>query len=215
VKGRGLLSIPTVTDSGGLPVTDRYEIDTNLLSSWTDLARAFQKWRVRELRFNFVSCQGTNLAGLVAMAVMPDPDAATASTLDYLMGNQHSVVGPHYSCPSLLYVPRRSTNWLYTQDILADEDRLEMPGDFFLQSSLWTSVQTPGRVYVDYWVEFTEVTNVNASLTKQLSVGVKKDKDQSHSTKFPATPTSESPRTRASLRDEIKGLITEFNLAPP
>lgn len=215
VKGRGLLTFPSSTDGAGLPVTNRYEIDTSLFASWSDLALCFQKWRIRELRFNFVSQQGTNLPGLIAMCVLPDPDCATPTSIDVVVSNQHSAVGPHYSCPSLRYVPRNNTNWLFTSDILADEDRLEMPGDFIFQSSSWTSVQAPGRVYVDYWVEFTEVTNTLAGLSRQRTIRDKTNKSEIPLASLsPSARSNESPRTREDLRSEILGLVDKFKLTP-
>jgi len=161
-----MLAVPSATSATGLPVVDRYEIDTNLFASWGDLSLCFQKWRIRELRFNFVSAIGTSIPGLVYMCVLPDPDAAAPTTPEVIMSNQHAVMGPHYSNPKLRFRPRNNMTWLYTQDNVTSVDRFEMPGDFFFATSAWTSAQSPGRVYVDYVVEFTEVTNTLAGMTK-------------------------------------------------
>lgn len=173
VKGQIMLSSPTNMSAGGLWVSDRYEIDTSLASTWATLALVYQRWKIHSLTFKFVPLLSTSSNGLCFMAVLEDPESTTPSSEQELMNQRVTKAGGIRFPLTLRWRPRHEL-WWFTQDNLAQDDRLEMPGDFVFATSAGTASANPGRIFVHYDVSFDLVTNSNVSITKHVDSQVEK-----------------------------------------
>jgi len=114
IKAMGGTLLPSTTNATGISVIDRWEIDTSLLAIWNSMATVFQKWRIRRLRFEFVTNRPTSQAGTFAMAVLEDPDSVTPAGIADVVNNRVACSGHAYQNKTLNYTPAH-VGWLYTK----------------------------------------------------------------------------------------------------
>ncbi len=163
VHGRGVLD-PTVTNSGGVYVSTRFEIDTDLFTQWSDFASVYEKWRIKELKFFAIPQEGfmVNNLGHFCVSVIEDPDSATAvSCQQQLNAGVHSKLYGRFWNPELdvlVYKPRHC-GWLFTDDGGISDDRFEMVGDILLGTENYTTSIKPFNLVVEYDVEFSVPAN--------------------------------------------------------
>jgi len=163
IRGHSLMSVDMSTTSNiGATVFDRREIDTDLCEAFFDLARVFQRWRVRKLKFTFKPIYGSQTQGIVGMCILDDPDSATPTTYAELMNCRTANSAQQYQGCSLTYKPKKES-WLYTKDAGLSDDRFEMPGDLILVTFNWASSVFPGYINIVYDVEFDCIVHPNVS----------------------------------------------------
>lgn len=170
IKGNFLLEVSAV-NSGGLFVLNRFEIDTTLCSTWTSLGQIFQRWKIHSLTIRYVPAAAFTFTGLGYLAIAEDPEADTPVSAIDMMGQRCSAAGGLREPFRLHWRPRREF-WLFTRDLLAQDDRLEMPGDLLFASDSSTNNLPPGKLVVHYDVSFDLITNSAVSLSKHVSTVV-------------------------------------------
>lgn len=126
---------------------------------------AFQRFRVKRVRFYFKSSLPTTQSGNLVLAVADDVEQSgtTPSTADQLMNLRRRAEGKAYSNISVAWSPLDRSKWYYTANDTANDARFESPGTFLMLSDiggLGTSV-TLGSLYCDYEVEFAGRTLIS------------------------------------------------------
>jgi len=178
VHGKLITSLLSATSGVGAVTVDKFEIDTDLCTTWQNLAKVFNKWRIKKLVFEVTSNLGpTSQVGMV-MCMIEDGNSTAPGVLGDFLQNRFSSFksfGTSKMKP-LVYVPDRTINdgWMFTNDQVTSDDRFEMPGDFYIGT--WgcnTSLSNCFYVVITYDVEFCELTNsivssVKPSLTPKM-----------------------------------------------
>lgn len=218
IKGNGILPINTLTDAGGLFVLASYDIDTDLFLSWTELGTCFEQWRVRSLRFKFVTNDASNTLGTIYMACTDDPDESSPVNEYEIMSMRTAIAAHQFKDTTLRWKPKNQ--WMYTQDQLTSDDRWEMPGVFLFGTSGYSTAHSVGHIQVIYDVEFRFVANqaviartktsVPLPLTEK-GVNVKGDDDAQLEKLGKSKPVGEAPTSRREkkrlLLEELKALL--------
>jgi len=192
VRGVSVIPFTTSTSAAGLFVLDTYDLDSTLLNSWGTISSAFEKWRIVEMQFQYVPNTSTQTVGTVYMACTDDPNETSPVSNVGLMNVRTSNAGVNHQKFLLNYKPSISSRWLFTRDQLTSDDRLEMPGVFFLATEGFAASVSPGRVIVRYVVDFKSVSNTAINTLAVVS-SRKRDKvqDPDKDTKGENIPTYE------------------------
>ncbi len=173
IRGTAILTAPSNMSSTGLLQIDRYEIDTSLVSSWVTLASVFQRWKIHSLTFRFIPLLANTYNGMVFMAMLEDPESNTPVVEADIMNNRIAIMNGVREPIRLHYKPKHEF-WLFTNDLVSQTDRLEMPGDFIFATSAGTSSVNPGRIVLHYDVTFDLVTNSVVSLSTHIETQIEK-----------------------------------------
>lgn len=160
IVGKGQASgALTSTSVGGSFVATRYEIDTTLCDTWTQLGKTFTKWRLNKLRLSYIPIKGTTTEGTIGICFLPDPNETTPTSSVSALGMRTAKLGSIRDVVSLDIRPK-SNRWLFTRDsVSSTEDRLEMPGDFVVWTENTAASYIPGIIMMSYIVEFDQVSN--------------------------------------------------------
>jgi len=160
IRGKGpLTGSLTNTSAGGAFVLTRFEIDTNLSTSWIQLGQTFTRWRIKSLTFHFATLKGSTTEGTVGICVLTDPLETSPGTTSTALGMQYSKIGNIHQNLSLRFKPLNK-GWMFTRDVVGTtDDRLEMPGDVVYFTENTTAAYIPGVPWVTYCVEFCSVAN--------------------------------------------------------
>ena len=163
IRGKAQLSASlTATSAGGAFVATRFEVDTTLCTSWTQLGQSFTKWKLKSLTFHFATLKGSTIEGTVGICFLTDPMQTTPNTASSAMNMQYSKLANVHQNISLRVKP--ANKWYFTRDIAANtDDRLEMPGDVVFFTENTTAAYVPGLPWVSYVVEFASITNATVS----------------------------------------------------
>lgn len=157
--GKGLIEFVTATSAAGTFTIDSFDIDTGLLLTWSVMQNAFEQWRVRKMIFHYIPNCITSQIGTVYMAVSDDPNESSPISGDTMLSCRVSTATQSYSKSTMVFVPLNKQKWLYTRDQVTSDDRWEMPGVFQLATESFSTAQKPGRILVEYLVEFRGASN--------------------------------------------------------
>lgn len=146
------------TSNVGAFVVNQVEIDTDLAPIWQQLANIFEQWRVLSMRFHFIPNGGSTTSGTIYMAATDDGDSTIPGVEQDICSLRTAVCSCNWQRAVMTYKPMNKI-WLYTHDQALSTDRLEMPGTFLMGSSGASTSFSPGRVFVDYDVEFRAISN--------------------------------------------------------
>ena len=155
----GQLSAPSSTNSSGLLVVSTYNISTNMLSTWGKLAQMFQQWKILEVTFKYNPICATTTSGRVIMSISEDPADTPPNTVDRLLSARVCGMTQAYRPLSITYRPQ--SEWLWTEDYVSYDDRLEYPGVFCIGTDYFSGAITVGTVAVEYVVQFRHINTNN------------------------------------------------------
>lgn len=169
-KGKSQLnSSLTATNSGGLFVANRFEIDTTLCNDWTAWGQTFSRWKVKHIDFHFVPIRGSATEGIFGISVLDDPLQTTPASAQQATALRCTTNGHVYDKLKLRFKPVRK-GWMYTRDVTGTtDDRLEMPGDVVFWSENCSATFVPGIAWMEYSIEFDGVTNANVAPRRSLA----------------------------------------------
>lgn len=162
-KARAELAPITATSALGTFSLTSYVLSTALNNRWAYLASCYQRWRIKWIKFHYVSQIATTNNGRVALAVIEDADGSVPTTFPGLLENRCSIEGAGRNSFYLKYTPVHS-GWLYTRDLSLNEDRLEYPGYLAVATGSFTSSGVPGYIWYEYSVEFSSPCNTETQL---------------------------------------------------
>jgi hypothetical protein len=157
-------SFLSATSNLGTLVVEALELDTDMCTALKDLALVFQKWRPKWMDIDIASIMGAQVFGGVILCVIEDPDATPPTTFEDFAENRWfacSLFGDK-RMPTLHYVPdfKTSNGWFFTDDQLANVDRLEMPGTLYVGTYGWAAAYTDAfRLHIKFEVEFCDFQN--------------------------------------------------------
>lgn len=159
VGGRELLGTAlTATNAAGAYVLTQAIVQcfATWTARWVQFAALYQKWRLRALRATFVSSLGTTTVGDVYLSFQTDPTAAGPASGAAQMRENGAVFGNAYSDLVSEFDCRSATvPWFQTAPgggtvSTASAGVLNIGTDSF------TSAVVPGKVVVDYEIEFAD-----------------------------------------------------------
>jgi len=153
----------TGTSNIGAFVRSDYILSTALCTRWAALANIYQRWRINKLRLTYVSQIGTGNNGRVAMCVNEDPDGGVPVSFPDMIQFRCAQECTGYARVSMVYKPKHES-FLWTGDLVANEDRLEYPGYLYVATGSFTSSVVPGYIIVESWTEWDAPCSTNTAL---------------------------------------------------
>jgi hypothetical protein len=173
---RGELTAMSNTSAIGVFVINTYLLSTDLLPRWTALAAIYQRWRIKWMKFTYVSQLATTINGRVGMFINEDADGSVPTTFVGAAGNRVFKEVTAYRTSTMYYRPNHE-DWLWTKDLALNEDRLEYPGYFGICSGSFTTAGVPGYVTVSYHVEFSSPCNSESTLARMKKITANESKE--------------------------------------
>jgi len=123
---------------------------TALVTRWRQYAQLFQRWRIHRLRAHLVSNMATTTVGNNYLAFDVTPDAVP-STAEGLMRLGRSVMGNAYSNISVDFNAATQIQRWFPCELSASDD---YPGILCAATDGYSSALVPGKIVIDYEIEF-------------------------------------------------------------
>jgi len=132
---------------------------TPLCTRWGLWGNLFQKWRVRKLRATLVANMATTTVGNNYAAFFVEDNATPAATAAAIMALEGSVMGNAYSQIETVFdTGAQSLVWMETTASAESpaSQQEASPGTLMLGSDGYSSALVPGKVVIDYELEFCD-----------------------------------------------------------
>lgn len=157
----------TASNSSGLYVGTRIEVDTDFCARTVLLGSFFEQWKVNWLELEYRPLYGTTTVGQTGHCMLKDPTDASPGSAQAAGDLAQSPTPAHvFSKLNKRYNPGKG--WLYCKDSGTSDDRFEMPGDVVFWTENTAVSQIMGTLHFTMSVSFRNFvpTSVNASTLK-------------------------------------------------
>jgi len=148
------------------PANGQFKCDSTLINATTfpwlnKIALMYDKYRFLTLKFRYVNFCNTQTSGEVNLSFDFDPKDANPASMNQASNNAKSVSTSAYKNATLV-VPVNSkgnNQFRFTSDSSNDGTlRIIDTGKLCVSTDKFTSTSSPGAIFVDYDVEFTDKT---------------------------------------------------------
>lgn len=148
------------------PASGHFKCDSTLINATTfpwlnKVASMYDKYRFLVLKFRYVNFCNTQTSGEVNLSFDFDPKDANPSSMNQASNNAKSVSTSAYK-NATLSVPvntKGNNDFRFTSDTSNDGTlRIIDTGKLCVSTDKFSSTISPGAIYVDYEVEFTDKT---------------------------------------------------------